>query len=149
MTVHVLSAAKRLAMDSGWSLSNLKLQKILYLAHMFHLGRTGEPLVDGSFEAWEYGPVHPDLYHRLKVFGADSVQNIFYGIGDLVEGPEKAILDEAYRDLGKAGPGRLVSATHRPNGAWARNYVPGMRHRVIPNADILKEYQELDNDAAA
>ncbi|RWO77206.1 type II toxin-antitoxin system antitoxin SocA domain-containing protein [Mesorhizobium sp.] len=67
MTLHVLSAAKHLAKQSGWSLSNLELQKILYLAHMFYLGRTGEPLVSGHFEAWDYGPVHPDLYHRVKV----------------------------------------------------------------------------------
>ncbi|WP_352637249.1 type II toxin-antitoxin system antitoxin SocA domain-containing protein [Mesorhizobium sp. M0145] len=102
-------------------------------------------MVDGHFEAWEYGPVHPDLYQRLKIFGADRVDNIFYGIGDLNPGPERAILDEACRDLGKLGPGRLVNATHRKDGAWAKNYIPGMRHCVIPNADILNEYRELDN----
>lgn len=145
MTVHVLSAAKHLAKLSGWTLSNLELQKIVYLAHMFHLGRTGEPLVHGHFEAWDYGPVHPDLYHRLKVYGADPVQDIFYGVGDLLPGDEKSILDEAYRDLGKLGPGRLVNATHRKGGAWANNYIPGFRQRVIPNNEILAEYQALEN----
>lgn len=145
MTVPVLSAAKRLAERSGWTLSNLELQKILYLAHMFHLGRTGgEPLVPGYFEAWDYGPVHPDLYHRAKVFGSDPVANIFYGNVDLPEGAERAILDEAYDSLGKLGPGRLVNATHRKDGAWAVNYIPGVRHRPIPNSDILAEYQALD-----
>mgnify|MGYP006283548483 CR=1 FL=1 len=77
MTVSVLSAAKRLAARSGWTLSNLELQKILYLAHMVHLGRTdGAPLVHGLFEAWDYGPVHPDLYHRVKIFGSSPVKNI-------------------------------------------------------------------------
>jgi uncharacterized phage-associated protein len=145
MTVPVLSAAKRLAERSGWTLSNLELQKILYLAHMFYLGRTGgEPLVPGQFEAWDYGPVHPDLYHRVKVFGSDKVENIFYGNPDLPEGPERAILDEAYDSLGKLGAGRLVNATHRRTGAWAINYLPGVRNRPISNADILAEYQELD-----
>lgn len=145
MTLHVLSAAKHLAKQSGWSLSNLELQKILYLAHMFHLGRTGEPLVHGHFEAWDYGPVHPSLYHHLKVYGADPVQNIFPGIGDLLPGPERAIIDEAYRDLGHLGPGKLVNATHQKGGAWATYYRPGMRQCVIPNEAILREYQELDN----
>lgn len=145
MTVPVLSAAKRLAERSGWTLSNLELQKILYLAHMFHLGRTdGEPLVPGFFEAWDYGPVHPDLYRRAKVFGSDPVSNIFHGNIDLPECSERAILDEAYDSLGKLGPGRLVNATHRKEGAWAANYVPGVRHRPIPNTAILAEYQALD-----
>lgn len=147
MTVPVLSAARRLAARSNWTLSNLELQKILYLAHMFHLGRTGNPLVYGNFEAWDYGPVHPELYHRVKVFGSDPVGNVFHGISEPADGPERDILDEAYDNLGNAGPGRLVNATHRRGGAWDRNYIPGIRHCAIPNADILTEYQGLDNGA--
>ncbi|MEJ6849532.1 type II toxin-antitoxin system antitoxin SocA domain-containing protein [Sinorhizobium fredii] len=146
MTVPVLSAAKRLSSRSGWTLSNLELQKILYLAHMFYLGRNnGQPLIPGHFEAWEYGPVHPDLYHRVKVFGSDPVQNIFHGYRELEESPERDILDEAYDSLGKAGPGRLVNATHRRGGAWDINYIPGVRHCTIPNEDILNEYRGLND----
>ncbi|WP_339760072.1 Panacea domain-containing protein [uncultured Hoeflea sp.] len=148
MTVQVLAAAKRLAERSGWTLTNLELQKILYLAHMFHLGRTGgEPLVQGNFEAWDYGPVHPDLYHKAKIFGSDPVKNVFHGLSDLPHCSERQIIDEAYSSLGNAGPGRLVNATHRRGGAWDANYVPGLRHCIIPNADILREYQGLDNAA--
>ena len=147
MTVHVLSAAKRLGRRSGWTLSNLELQKILYLAHMFYMGRTGgKPLVSGSFDAWDYGPVHPGLYHVAKVFGSSPVGNIFHAYPDVPEGPESAILDEAYDALGKAGAGRLVSATHRKGGAWDLNYRPGMKGCVIPNGDILKEYAGLENE---
>lgn len=149
MTVPVFSAAKRLAKRSGWTLSNLELQKILYLAHMFHMGRTGEPLVYGQFEAWDYGPVHPDLYHRVKVFGSDPVEDIFFDAEEPSEGSaERSILDEAYDNLGKAGAGRLVNATHRPGGAWDVNYIPGQRHCVIPNEDILSEYWGLENGGA-
>jgi len=146
MTVSVLSAAKRLAAQSSWSLSNLELQKILYLAHMFHMGRNnGEPLVSGLFEAWDFGPVHPSLYHRAKVFGSDPVENVFYDIPDLPEGPEREIVHEAYESLGSVGPGRLVSATHKKGGAWDKNYIPGARNIVIPNEDILAEYLGFQN----
>ena len=144
MTVSVLSAAKYLAEKSGWQLSNLELQKLIYLAHMFHLGRTGEPLVSGKFEAWDYGPVHPALYHRAKVFGAEAVENIFHAQPDLPSGKERDILDEAFESLGRAGAGRLVRATHRPGGAWDRHYVPGALGVQIPNAEILAEYRALD-----
>ena len=144
MTISILSAARRLGESSGWTLSNLELQKLAYLAHMFYMGRhSGEPLVHGHFEAWDYGPVHPDLYHRAKMFGSDYVQSfIFNGVSDAA-GREKEILDEAYRDLGHVKAGRLVSATHRCGGAWEINYRPGAKGVIIPNADILAEYATL------
>lgn len=146
MTVPALSAAKWLAQKSGWRLTNLQLQKILYLAHMFYLGRRhGEPLVTGHFEAWDYGPVHPELYHRAKVFGSSPVRNIFHGTDDLDAGAERDILDEAYEALGHLRPGQLVNATHRPNGAWWRHYEPSRRSAVIPNEDILREYEALND----
>jgi Protein of unknown function (DUF4065) len=37
----------------------LELQKLLYFAHAIFLIETGDPLVYGCFEAWQYGPVHP------------------------------------------------------------------------------------------
>lgn len=148
MTASVLSAAKHIAERSGWSLSNLELQKLVYLAHMFYLGRTGEPLVRGNFEAWDYGPVHPDLYRRARMFGSGDVQDIFHDIPNLgKDSPESSILDEAYDSIGSVGPGRLVNATHRRGGAWEQHYVPGLRHCIIPNQDILKEYQELGEAA--
>lgn len=147
MTIAVLSAAKRLAERSNWSLTNLELQKILYLAHMFHLGRTdGEPLVNGHFEAWDYGPVHPELYRAARIFGRSPVKDIFAGCADIEPGSQSAILDEAYDSLGHAGASRLVNATHRKGGAWYNNYVPGERHRIIPNDEILAEYRGLRND---
>ena len=148
MTVSVLSAAKRLGAESRWTLSNLELQKLIYIAHMFHMGENnGQPLVSGQFEAWDYGPVHPELYRAAKVFGSDPVQNIFHSVPDIGDGSEKIILDKAYSVLGKAGPGKLVSATHRKDGAWERNYVPGMRHCLIPNADIAAEYESMKGPA--
>lgn len=147
MSVSVLSAAKHIAQRSGWSLSNLELQKIIYLAHMFFLGRTGQPLVNGSFEAWDYGPVHPDLYRRARIFGSDKVQDIFHDVPPIPPGDERAILDEAYDSLGHAGPGRLVNATHRRGGAWENHYIPGVRHCIIPNEAIQREYVELDGPA--
>lgn len=148
MTISVLSAARLLGLKSGWTLSNLELQKIIYLAHMFYLGRAGQPLVAGNFEAWDYGPIHPSLYHRAKVFGSDPVGNVFHDAPNVPEGAARSILEEAYEKLGSAGPGRLVKATHRPNGAWAINYIPGVRGRVISNHDILAEYRMLSNAEA-
>ena len=146
MTVSATAAAKRLCVRSGWRLSNLEVQKLLYIAHMLHLGRTGEPLIDGHFEAWDYGPVEPRLYHELKMFGADPVFNVFAGVRDLPDdSPEAMSLDQTQRMLADATPGRLVAITHRDDGAWARHYDSARRRVVIPNRDIAAEYLDRTN----
>jgi uncharacterized phage-associated protein len=146
MTVSVLAAAKRMCARSGWSLSNLELQKLLYIAHMFHLGEHGgDPLVSGAFEAWDYGPVHPQLYHRVKVFGADAVENVFNSVPEIPPGADAAMLDAAVDQLGHAAPGKLVAITHWDKGAWAKYYVRGQRGTVIPNEAILQEYRDRAN----
>ncbi len=142
MAVSPLAAAKRMCKRSDWALSNLELQKILYIAHMFHLGGEGAPLISGHFEAWDYGPVQPSVYHKVKVFGADPIGNIFHSVEDLPEGSEARLLDEAVDKLGNAAPGKLVAITHWVDGAWAKFYVKGSRGIVIPNEAILAEYRD-------
>ena len=149
MTVPALAAAKRLAERSGWSLSNLELQKLLYLAHMFHLGQFKTPLTQGQFEAWDYGPVHPELYHRVKIFGSSPVSNVFHLVEDLPDGTEAKLLDDAVDQLSHNRPGKLVAITHWEKGAWAKHYTPGARGVVISNEDILEEYRERERASRA
>lgn len=142
MAVSALSAGKRLGEHSGWTLSNLAMQKLLYIAHMFHLGKyNARPLVSGQFEAWDYGPVHPILYHAVKQFGADPVQNIFRSVPSIGEGTETSLLNSAVDQLSDS-TSRLVAITHWEDGAWASLYIPGKRGTPISNEAILKEYRD-------
>jgi uncharacterized phage-associated protein len=138
-----LQAGKRLAQRSGWTLSNLALQRILYLAHMVHLGRYRTPLVAEAFEAWDYGPVVPVLYDRVKGFGASAVRNVFNTVADPQEGStEVKVLDEALDRLGRAPAAQLVAMTQREGGAWASSYQPsGGGERQIPREAVLHEYR--------
>ena len=141
MAINVLRAAGYLAKKSNWTKSNLELQKLIYIAHMFHLGRYGAPLIEGNFEAWDYGPVHPDLYHHVKQFGADPVTEIAYP-ANLKKGTEKKLLDEALDALSDRTGAQLIAITHWKDGAWAQNYIPEARGVVISNSDILEEYDK-------
>ena len=142
MSVSILSAAKRLGERSGWTLTNLQMQKMSYIAHMFYLGETdGTPLVGGTFEAWDYGPVHPVLYHALKRYGAEPVDpKAFLRVHKVPdEHPGARLLDEAVDILPR---NKLVAITHWQEGAWAKNYQPYGRSELIPNADVLAEYRK-------
>ena len=80
MSVSSLSAARLVCELRDWKVSNLELQKILYIAHMIYLGNESVPLIDENFEAWDYGPVIPELYQHVKGFGAKPVGNVFHSV---------------------------------------------------------------------
>jgi uncharacterized phage-associated protein len=51
--------------ELGDSISNLKLQKLVYYAQGFNLALfDGNPLFDEEIQAWTHGPVVPALYHQ-------------------------------------------------------------------------------------
>lgn len=146
MPATIMQVARTLGQLSNWSLSNLEMQKIAYIAEMMHLGRTGAPLTDGDWQAWDYGPVQPVLYHKAKVYGTSPVRDIFQ-VPTLPEGTamHKAI-QNAYRAMCKMTPGQMVAVTHRPHGAWAKHYHAGRRGISIPKSAIQAEYGTLIND---
>ena len=61
------------AEEDGENLTPLKLIKLVYISHGWHLGFFKKPLIQEYVEAWEYGPVIADLYHSLKHYGAAKI----------------------------------------------------------------------------
>lgn len=149
MAITALQAAKLACSTSGWTLTNLQLQKILYIAHMLHTGRHGEPLVgDEAFEAWGYGPVLPVVYQHASAFGDRPIKNVFHRVPDVPWGsPEHQIIVDAVERLSRMNPYRLVEITHEPVGAWHRNYFPGVKGIDIPQEDVMAEYKKRFPDA--
>lgn len=145
MTVSTMDAAKLICGLGNWQVTNLKLQKILYLAHMVYMGNhQGEPLVGDLFEAWDYGPVVPALYHAVKQYGNKPIRTGFYTANDItLESNEGSEIKAAADYLLPKSPSRLVDFTHRKGGAWEQNYVPGVLGVTIPNEDIMAEYKDI------
>ena len=143
-----LQAAKELCLASDWSLSNLKLQKLLYIAELLFVGeyKGKDQLISGHFEAWDYGPVMPDSYHALKMFGSKPVRNIFRNVPDIDCAERKERLREVYELYGSMSAGQLVNITHWEGGAWAKKYSPGS-NAEIARQDILEEYKRRENIA--
>ena len=54
-------------------ITNLKLQKVLYFAQAYYLGRFDRPLFDDDIEAWQYGPVVPAVYHAFSKYGRNPI----------------------------------------------------------------------------
>ena len=111
---------------------------------MFHMGRNmGQPLMKAHFEAWDYGPVEPNLYHRAKIFGDSNLKNIFYEARNFNnDDPRRKLLDDVCDKFLDYSAGDLVDITHTDGGAWAKHYVPRARHIRIPDGDIWREYRD-------
>ena len=148
-----MRAAKTFWEACDGKVSNLSLQKLWYLAHMLELGAGHGPLVSRPFEAWDYGPVEPDLYHKLKAYGGGYVADVFAAKPYSSDDPEMKSIAEVLRQLKGASPAKLVAITHWNGGAWQQHYSPGRRGIVIPDEDILSEYERIaersKNKAAA
>ena len=86
--------------------------------------------------------MHPTLYHKIKIFGSDPVENIFRSEPHISEGTESGLIDDIVEGLSDSNSSRLVAITHTDKGAWAKNYIPGQRGITIPDEDILEEYKE-------
>ena len=140
--VSAFAAAHRMCERSDWSLTNLKLQKMLYLAQMMHLGERGTRLLNGSFEAWDYGPVLPSIYSEVKAFGKGPIRYLLSGRGVIRDDERAEMLDEAYDQLSQKTAGQLVNITHWSGGAWAKHYRAGVRGLVIPDHDIIREHRD-------
>lgn len=142
MAARLDSVCKYICEASDWTISNLKLQKILFMAQMVFMGQNeGRRLADADFEAWDYGPVEPTLYRKVRRFGSAPIEDVFYQARPFkMDDPRKILLDDVCGELLALKPGELVDMTHWPEGAWAKNYVPGIRSIRIPDADIVAEY---------
>jgi len=117
------------AAEKQYPISNLALQKLLYFVHALFLMRTKEPVVQGAFEAWEYGPVHPAVYRAFKSEGKKPIsiravsRDIITGHERELDLPDNPVLNEIMSKVldnwGRLPAGRLVEISHAPKGPWA------------------------------
>lgn len=113
---------------SGYRLTNLALQKLLYFAHAIFLIEHKRPLVLGYFEAWEYGPVHPTAYQAFKSAGAEPITfratrvDVVSGARVPVSPPEELSIRQhvarIMQSYGRMTPGRLVDISHAKGAPW-------------------------------
>ena len=54
-------------------ISNLKLQKILWFLQLDYLVIRGTPLFVEDFEAWDIGPVVPEVWKTYRIYGGGDI----------------------------------------------------------------------------
>lgn len=133
-----------LADQEGRQLSPMKLIKLVYIMHGWHLGIKGVPLINDTIQAWKYGPVIPELYHVIKRFGTESVdpqlidlyskKTLTAETADFVES-----LWPSYKEMSAI---ELSALTHIDGSPWSETY-SGEYYRPISNETIQNYYSSL------
>lgn len=62
------------AHHEGSIITPLKVLKLVYLAHGWHLGLYEKPLIGESAQAWRYGPVIPSVYEDFRHYGHSTIE---------------------------------------------------------------------------
>lgn len=125
--------------DAGEYISHLKLQKLCYYAQGFNLAIHEEPLFPERIEAWQHGPVIPDLWPKYQRYRSglipkpDDVDISIYP-------PEtRELLDEVYEIYGQFSAWKLRNMTHE-EPPWVEAWGRGPNSPI--NLDLMKEYFE-------
>jgi uncharacterized phage-associated protein len=127
-TVSVANALIEIAAANGQQLDPMKLQKLVYIAHGWHLALADEPLIDSAVEAWKYGPVVPTLYQKTRRYGASPIdQKLERGwfeeltdSEDLTKRDKAAwgLLERVWEEYGRYSGVHLSAMTHKKGTPW-------------------------------
>src|SRR5436305_12962776 len=110
----VANTLLELAKQEGKRLTNMQLQKLVYIAHGWTLGIINEPLIKNTVEAWQWGPVIPDLYYPLKKYGSGVVAEPLSARDTLeAEGIGMLIAGSVWAGYGQLSALQLSAITHK------------------------------------
>ncbi|HEV8070310.1 MAG TPA: type II toxin-antitoxin system antitoxin SocA domain-containing protein [Planctomycetaceae bacterium] len=157
-----------LAAASGESLTQMRLQKLVFFAHGWHLAIYGKPLLDEQVEAWKFGPVIRSLYRELRESGDKPIRGKIvkwkttgrfktpeFTLSEYVPGlhdhPDKAAETKAFLrrvwDVYRPYTAiQLSNMTHAPGSPWEtvyRSYSGDVPKGTDIPTDTIQRYFEL------
>ncbi len=145
----------------------MKLQKLLFYAHAWHLAFGKGPLFENDFEAWPWGPVVRDVYAQTRQFGRGRVKAKIWefrkgragfdiAIPDGVDDDLKPFIRSVWNALKAYSGIQLSNSTHATGEPWtivARKLGTDSKP-VIPNEIIedvfrskLDSYERADTSS--
>jgi uncharacterized phage-associated protein len=125
-------------------MSAMKLQKLAYYSHAWHLVWDEKPLFSERIEAWANGPVVRELYREHR--GQFVVSEWPAGDANKLNVPERATVDGVLAFYGAMTAHQLSELTHsEPPWQGARKGLsPGSRSSVqITDAAMAEYYDSL------
>ncbi len=120
-------------------ISNLKLQKLLYFVQAQFLVGENHACFYNRIEAWDLGPVVPDVYHHFKMYGSNPI--ILWKEGNFgVSAHDREIINIIVNDCNEYTASQLVELTHQQT-PWIQAKEKGYNEQITN--DSIKEFFDL------
>lgn len=132
---------------AGEAMPQIKLQKLVYIAHGWNLAIHNAPLATGDFEAWDGGPVSRRLWNHVRDFGYVSKR-----LKDNRSGKEVAsefskadldVISHVWNKYGSYSGFDLSEMTRRSGTPWSKAYWERGRNAGIQDEKIREHFVEL------
>jgi uncharacterized phage-associated protein len=143
------------SLDTGKELTPMKLIKMVYIAHGWHLALTSQPLLSEAVHAWQYGPVITSLYEKIKGYGKHQIDSLIIlyqneeSIIPIVKDENiLPILNRVWDVYSDYNGLQLSSLTHQDGTPWEVTTRQANKNSIIAN-DLIKNYYQTKLNAAA
>jgi uncharacterized phage-associated protein len=136
---------------TGQDLTPMKLIKLCYIAHGWHLGLFDDELLDEVVYAWKYGPVIDTIYKGFRKYGDTQITQLYSEVGceNVYPMPGERIkpfLDSIWISYGKYDGIQLSAMTHQRDTpwdiVWNKQGGNNKAYAIIPNDLIKSHYKE-------
>ncbi|WP_206413888.1 Panacea domain-containing protein [Lysobacter enzymogenes] len=133
------------------ALTPMQLLKLVYIAHGWHLGYEGRPLLNEEVQAWRYGPVVHSLYKQVKHYGRGAVRELLptgrfpWSKDTDVDQNTALLLDMVWKGYGHYSGTELSDMTHRQGSPWWTAWVDDdgrSQYFAVIDDDVIKAFYE-------
>lgn len=124
------------------TISNLKLQKILYFVQAEFLVSKNQPCFAEEIQAWDFGPVVPEVYYAYRMFGSANIPCIGKSrVSQMIPPSDKELLNGIIDECAKYSASALVEITHNQT-PWIDAYEPNWNNEIT--RESIKNYFQED-----
>ncbi len=139
----VANAFLRIASEHGKKLTNMQVQKLVFMAQGYSLALLDRCIFEKNIHAWQWGPVVPSLYKALQPYGSGQVtQELKAADSVLRDSEESGVLKGVWDAYGHYSGSQLSEITHRPGSPWKKTW-DRQPFGVIDVEDIKSYYKKL------
>lgn len=120
-------------------MSNFKLQSVLYFVQAEFLVVKGRPCFGDPIEAWDFGPVIPNVYRQYAIYGGMMILEAKAPMPHLTK-EDRELIDGIIKECEKYDTTELIGITTKQT-PWKNAYRNFGRRNTLLSTDIYEFFK--------